>query len=138
MLIIKEYLESQARIDPCFKEKYDETQLDKCIEFIWDMAREKADNERSIAIKDETVFKWARDFFNDGTAALEAEKERKAEEERKKREEEDAKRKAEEKAKKKEEDAKRKAEEKAKKKEEERYEREHAMGQITIFDILGG
>ena len=129
--IIKEYLESQARIDPCFKEKYDETQLDKCIEFIWDMAREKkADNESSIAIKDETVFKWARDFFNDGTAALEAEKERKAEEERKKREEEDAKRKAEEEAKKKEEERKRM--------EKERYEREHAMGQITIFDLLGG
>lgn len=110
--IIKEYLDSQARIDPCFKEKYDETQLDKCIEFIWDMAREKANNERSIAIKDETVFKWARDFFNDGTAALEAK--RKAEEEAKKKEEE------------------------RKRMEKERYEREHAMGQITIFDILGG
>lgn len=131
--IIKEYLESQARIDPCFKEKYDEMQLDKCIDFIYEHAEllvTERTGKQCVPINGETVFKWARDFFNDGTAALEAEKERKAEEERKKREEEEAKRKAEEEAKKKEEERKRM--------EKERYEREHAMGQVTIFDILGG
>lgn len=128
--IIKKYLEGCCQADPCFKEKYDETQLDNCITFITDMAREKANGEHSIAIEETTVFKWARDFYNEGTAALEAEKERKAEEERKRREEEEAKRKAEAEAKKKEEERIRM--------EKERYEREHAMGQITIFDILGG
>ena len=81
-------------------------------------------------IPQEESKKIIQDAFNEGTAALEAERERKAEEERKKHEEEDAKRKAEEEAKKK--------EEKRKRMEKERYERENAMGQVTIFDILGG
>lgn len=128
--IIKRYLEGCCQADPYFKEKYNESQLDKCVEFITDMAKERANGSNCVAIEDATVFKWARDFYNEGTAALEAERERKAEEERKKREEEETKRKAEEEAKKKEEERKRM--------EKERYEREHTMGQITIFDILGG
>lgn len=121
--IIKKFLEGCCQADPYFKAKYVESQLDKCLEFITDMARERADGSNCIAIEDATVFKWARDFYNEGTAALEAEKDRKAEEERKMREEEEA---------------KRKAEEEKKRIEKERYDREHALGQTTIFDLLGG
>lgn len=126
--IIKEYLESQARIDPCFKEKYDETQLDKCIDFIYEHAEllvTERTGKQCVQINDETVFKWARDFFNDGTAALEAEKERKEEEEKKRREEEAKKR------------AQEAAEEAKKKAIEERNKREHENGQLTIFDLMG-
>lgn len=121
--IIKKYLEGCCQADPYFKAKYVESQLDKCLEFITDMAKERANGSNCIAIEDATVFKWARDFFNDGTAALEAEREQKAAEERQKRLEEEA---------------NRKAEEEKKRIEKERYEREHALGQTTIFDLLGG
>lgn len=123
MEIIKKYLEGCCQADPYFKEKYDESQLDKCLEFITDMAKERANGEHCVAIEDATVFKWARDYFNDGKAALEAERKRKEEENRKKREEEEA---------------KRKAEEEQKRMEKERYEHEHELGQMTIFDLIGG
>lgn len=121
--IIKKYLEGCCQADPYFKAKYVESQLDKCLEFITDMARERANGSNCIAIEDATVFKWARDFFNDGTAALEEERKQKEFEERQKRLEEEA---------------NRKAEEEKKRIEKERYDREHALGQTTIFDLLGG
>ena len=121
--IIKKYLEGCCQADPLFKAKYVESKLDECLEFITDMARERANGSSCVAIEDATVFKWARDFFNDGKAALEAEREQKAAEERQKRLEEEV---------------NRKAEEEKKRIEKERYEREHALGQTTIFDLLGG
>lgn len=121
--IIKKYLEGCCQADPYFKAKYVESQLDKCLEFITDMAKERADGSNCIAIEDATVFKWARDFFNDGKAALEEERKQKEFEKQQKRLEEEA---------------NRKAEEEKKRIEKERYDREHALGQTTIFDLLGG
>lgn len=127
---IKQHLEERCKVDPCMAEKFNPEQLDDCWEFIVSMARDMAKDESAIAIEDDIVYKWARDYFIEGKAEMEAK--RKAEEEARK---EEARKKAEE---------ERKARELAKIKEEQEkrekahYEMEHKNGQTTIFDILGG
>ena len=70
---IKSYLDGFALYDECFKAKYDTEMLDKCIDFIYSKAKELAKDKEYIAIEDDTVFKWARDYFNDGIANKEKE-----------------------------------------------------------------
>ena len=138
--IIKEYLESQARIDPCFKEKYKPEDFEGCIEYITAQAEKLVTDKHGkqcVAVKDEEVFKWARDYFNDGINVKEAEErkleEQKAAEEEKALDETRINIEAEI------EESRKKAEEYRKQREEEeRSKREHANGQTTIFDILGG
>lgn len=125
---IKHYLEEMCNTDSVLFEKYDEAQLDGCMKYLYDKASDlNKDHKECIAVDDGTVFNWARHYFIEGQAAIDAEREAKAEEERIKRElEAEERRKAEE---------ERKAKEEAEKAAKELYEREHANGQMTIFDL---
>ena len=117
--ILKDYFEELCTRDALFEEKYDETQIEDCIKYITELAQDQADGKQEVAITSFTVFAWARDYFIKGNAEIEKEKKRKEEEKSNKRELERIK-------------------EEQKKREKERYEKEHAMEQTTIFDILGG
>ena len=68
--IIKCYLEEQCKVDPCLAEKYKDTLIDGCIEYINKMAREELGG-KSGAIKDEVVYHWAREYYVDGIAEKE-------------------------------------------------------------------
>lgn len=68
--VIKEYLEEQCKSDPCLAEKYKDTSIGGCIEYINKMAREELGGKNG-AIKDEVVFHWAREYFVDGIAEKE-------------------------------------------------------------------
>ena len=114
--------------------------IDRCIKYIWKLAKEKANNSEGkdcIAIKDEEVFKWSRDYFNDEIWKKEDEEKAK----QKAKEEEDFPPMNDEDEKSLDEriaESRQKAEEyRIKKEAEERDKREHANGQMTIFDILG-
>ena len=65
--IIKNYLEEQCKVDPCLAEKYKDTLINGCIEYINNMARKELDG-KSGAIKDEVVYHWAREYYVDGIA----------------------------------------------------------------------
>lgn len=69
---IKDYLEEQCKIDPCLKEKYKDTSISGCVEYINKMAREELGGQNG-AIKDEVVYHWAREYFVDGIAEKERE-----------------------------------------------------------------
>ena len=145
--IIKQYLDELAEKDQLFKEKYNPDHLEWCIKYLYRQAKfiaVQTKQKNMIAMKSDTVFHWAREYFDEGTN-LKEEAERLA------------------KTKKEEElfptnrddfedpmpdnsnldtlieENKRMAEElQRKREEEERYKREHKNGQITIFDLLGG
>lgn len=68
--IIKNYLEEQCKVDPCLSEKYKDTLLDGCIEYINKMAREELKSQNGY-IADEVVFHWAREYYVDGIAEKE-------------------------------------------------------------------
>lgn len=68
--IIKNYLEEQCKVDPCLAEKYKDTLIDGCIEYINKMAREELCG-KSGAIKDDVVYYWAREYYVDGIAEKE-------------------------------------------------------------------
>ena len=68
--IIKNYLEEQCKIDPCLAEKYKDTLINGCIEYINKMAKEELGGKNG-AIKDEVVYHWAREYFVDGIAEKE-------------------------------------------------------------------
>lgn len=135
---IKKYLDGFSSKDEFFKSKYDEKKIPDCVNYIFKQAEEMANGKNAIGINDETVFKWARDYFIEGIAQRE--------------EEEKERRKAEELARKEkeenedptefdrimEESRKKRKEEEAKRAMEERDKREHKDGQTTIFDLLGG
>lgn len=117
--IVKKYLEDYCATDTVLAEKYNADMMPECTKYIHEMAVEmNQDMVESLAIERATVFKWARDFFVEGKAALEEEKARKAEEQRIENE-------------------KIRAEKEKAQIEKERYDREHANGQMTIFDIAG-
>lgn len=69
---VKEYLDKLATTDTAFAEKYDDTRLDDCWEYIKDNAQQLATNG-CACIEDATVFKWARDFFFDVKHEVKAE-----------------------------------------------------------------
>lgn len=68
--IIKNYLEEQCKIDPCLAEKYKDTMIGGCCEYITKMAREELGGI-SGAIKDDVVYHWAREYYVDGIAEKE-------------------------------------------------------------------
>lgn len=61
---IKEYLEEACKTDKALAEKYDEKKLPECLDFIIGEAK-KFLKGNSGAVKDETVYQWARHFFNE-------------------------------------------------------------------------
>lgn len=71
--IIQKYLEEQCKIDACLAEKYKDTLIDGCIEYINKMAREELVGKNG-AIKDEVVYHWAREYYVDGIAEKEKSK----------------------------------------------------------------
>ncbi len=68
--IIQDYLEGQLAFDGALCDKYSASCMDKCIEYITDMARKEL-NGKNGAIPDEKVFHWAREYFVDGIAERE-------------------------------------------------------------------
>ena len=68
--IIKNYLEEQCKVDPCLAEKYKDTLIDGCIEYINKMAREELKSQNGY-IADEVVYHWAREYYVDGIAEKE-------------------------------------------------------------------
>jgi hypothetical protein len=64
---IKEYLEKQIKNDTALSEKYDPEKMDKCSEYITDLAKKQLGGKPGY-IEDATVYKWARDFFLEGPA----------------------------------------------------------------------
>ena len=134
--MIHEYLVKQCEVDETLREKFNPEQMDDCVKYITDMARDMKDNNEDdesecLAVEDDTVSKWAVDFFKLGKAEVEAERKRQEEENRKRREEETRIRK--------EEEDKRKAEEKeklAKEKAEKEFQKsQHANGQVSLLDF---
>ena len=71
--IIKNYLEEQCKIDPCLEEKYKDTLIDGCIEYINKMAKKELGGKNG-AIKDDVVYHWAREYYVDGIAEKEMSK----------------------------------------------------------------
>ena len=70
---IKKYLEKQIKNDSALSEKYDPKKLDKCSEYITDLAKKQLGGKPGY-IEDAVVYKWARDFFL-GDVPVEAKKE---------------------------------------------------------------
>lgn len=68
--IIKNYLEEQCKVNPCLAEKYKDTLIDGCIEYINKMAREELKSQNGY-IADEVVYHWAREYYVDGIAEKE-------------------------------------------------------------------
>ena len=62
---IKEYLEKQIKNNTALSEKYDPKKLDKCYEYITDLAKKQLGGNPGY-IEDAVVYKWARDFFIEG------------------------------------------------------------------------
>lgn len=95
--VIQDYLEKQVSEDPGFKNNYIPDRTEKCFEYIRNNAsKQKVGN--CAVVEDSVVFKWARDYFNDGIALKEFEEEsaRKKSENEKRRKAEEEKRRAEE------------------------------------------
>ena len=70
---IQKYLEKQIKKDHALAEKYDPKKLDKCSEYITDLARKELIGKPGY-IEDAVVYKWARDFFL-GDVSVDAKKE---------------------------------------------------------------
>ncbi len=68
--VIKNYLEEQCKVDPCLAEKYKDTLLGGCMEYINKMAREEL-NSKNGFIENEVVYHWAREYYVDGIAEKE-------------------------------------------------------------------
>ena len=136
--IIKNYLEEQCAKDEHLAGLYKEECLVGCIHYITKLAKEKANNDMSIAIESTTVFKWARDYFTEGEALRDEERKRMEEA---KQAELEAKIEAEQKMSKEDidkrikENQERLAKEEKERKEKEFLERQHAEGQVSIFDL---
>ena len=71
--IIQKYLEEQCKIDTCLAEKYKDTLIDGCIEYINKMAKKELGSKNG-AIKDDVVYHWAREYYVDGIAEKEMSK----------------------------------------------------------------
>lgn len=80
---IKKYLEEACKTDKVLAEKYDEKKMQECVDFIMGEARKHLGGKNG-AIKDETVYQWARHFFNEAepVAKVETKAEEPAKEEK--------------------------------------------------------
>ncbi len=65
--IIEDYLLSQIKTDEGLKSNFIPNTIDFCFDFIKSNAQKKAVNGCAM-ISDDEVFKWSRDFYNDGIA----------------------------------------------------------------------
>lgn len=63
--ILEKYLIEQAEKDSAFAEKFDASKMNSCVSFVVSQARTYLKGHNG-AVEDTIVFKWARDFFNDG------------------------------------------------------------------------
>ena len=68
--IIQKYLEEQCKVDPCLAEKYRDTLINGCMEYINKMAREEL-NSKNGFIENDVVYHWAREYYVDGIAEKE-------------------------------------------------------------------
>lgn len=84
--IILNYLIEFSENDENFKTKFDQSLIDKVINYITNQAKEHLKGKNG-AIEDDLVFKWARDYFNDDIFLKEKEEEEKRKKEQKEREE---------------------------------------------------
>lgn len=73
ILTIQKYLEEQCKIDPCLAEKYKDTMLKGCVEYINEMARKELESKSGF-LENEVVYHWAREYFVDGLAEKEYDK----------------------------------------------------------------
>ncbi len=62
---LEQYLDEQAEKDSCFAEKYNKSMLGGLVKYVMAKAK-KALNGINGCIANEVVYKWARDYFNDG------------------------------------------------------------------------
>lgn len=65
--ILEKYLAEQAEKDPAFAEKFDPKKMGACVSYVTSQARKYLQGKNG-AVEDTVVYKWARDFFNDGEA----------------------------------------------------------------------
>lgn len=65
--ILEQYLMEQAEKDPAFAEKFDAKKMSACVSYVTERARKHLQGKNG-AVEDTIVYKWARDFFNDGEA----------------------------------------------------------------------
>ena len=68
--IIQKYLEEQCKVDPCLAEKYKDTLINGCVEYINKMAIEELKGINGY-LENEVVYHWAREYFVDGIAEKE-------------------------------------------------------------------
>lgn len=64
---LEAYLTEQASKDSVFAEKFDAKKMSACVSYVTNQARKHLQGKNG-AVEGTTVFKWARDFFNDGEA----------------------------------------------------------------------
>lgn len=65
--ILEKYLAEQAKKAPAFAEKFDPKKMGACVSYVTSQARKYLQGKNG-AVEDSIVYKWARDFFNDGEA----------------------------------------------------------------------
>ena len=73
ILTIQKYLEEQCKIDAYLAEKYKDTMLKGCVEYINEMARKELESKSGF-LENEVVYHWAREYFVDGLAEKEYDK----------------------------------------------------------------
>lgn len=146
--IIKEYLDKCAETDAAFKAAYKPNKIDDCMKEIEKTVRESLNmktkhHSSACAVKDEDIFKLARDYFIDGKMNLdennvlpmEQPKNKDPEEQQDDETEEEF----EERLKRIKEEKKKaeleRIEREQKERERKQYEKEHEHGQMTIFDL---
>ena len=73
ILTIQKYLEEQCKVDAYLAEKYKDTMLKGCVEYINEMARKELESKSGF-LENEVVYHWAREYFVDGLAEKEHDK----------------------------------------------------------------
>ena len=70
ILTIQKYLEEQCKVDAYLAEKYKDTMLKGCVEYINEMARKELESKSGF-LENEVVYHWAREYYVDGIAEKE-------------------------------------------------------------------
>ena len=73
ILTIQKYLEEQCKVDAYLAEKYKDTMLKGCVEYINEMAKKELESKSGF-LENEVVYHWAREYFVDGLAEKEHDK----------------------------------------------------------------
>lgn len=73
--LVQDYLEKEIETDESLKSNYIENRISQCFKYITSCAQKfKVGN--CAMIEDNVVYKWARDYFNDGIAKTELEQQK--------------------------------------------------------------